>query len=154
MPLDEYYKLRDFSKSPEPGGKAEKSGTGKSKIFSVQEHDASHLHWDFRLEIGGVLKSWAIPKQPPLEEGIKRLAIQTEDHPIEYATFEGVIPEGLYGAGTVKLWDHGEYNEIEIKDNKIIVELSGSRMKGTYVLVKTRFRGQENSWLFFKKKKE
>ena len=101
MSIDEYQKLRDFTRSPEPKG----GGTGKStgSIFVVHRHDASHLHYDLRLEMGGVLRSWAVPKEPPEEEGVKRLAIQTEDHPIEYADFEGTIPEGMYGAGNVSI---------------------------------------------------
>jgi len=102
-----------------------------------------------RLEIDGVLKSWAVPKTPPTESGIKRLAVQVADHPIEYATFEGVIPEGQYGAGTVEIWDRGEYVMKERSEDKLIFEIKGNKLKGLYCLV--RFKGKEN-WLFFKKK--
>jgi len=119
------------------------------KIYVIQKHDATHLHYDFRLEIDGVLKSWAIPKEPPTESGIKRLAVQVEDHPIEYATFEGTIPEGQYGAGTVEIWDKGEYVMKDRKEDKLIFEIRGNKLKGLYCLV--RFKGKEN-WLFFKKK--
>ncbi len=149
MPLEEYRKIRDFTKSPEPRG-----GIGDSiegKIFVVHEHHASRLHYDLRLEIGGVLRSWAVPKEPPVEEGIRRLAIQTEDHPIEYATFEGTIPEGMYGAGTVKIWDKGEFVLEEEKDKELLFELKGKKMTGRYALIKTRFKGKD-SWLFFKRK--
>jgi len=145
--LEEYYKKRNFLRSPEPKGF--KSKSEGSKIFVIQRHDASHLHYDLRLEIEGVLKSWAIPKIPPEKEGIKRLAVQTEDHPVEYANFEGKIPEGQYGAGTVEIWDKGKFIPEKIKDNEIIFELQGNKMKGKFVLI--RFKDQKN-WLFFKKK--
>ena len=148
MALSEYQKLRDFSKTPEPEGGAR---PGAGNIFVVHEHDATHLHYDLRLEIGGVLRSWAVPKEPPEKEGVKRLAIQTEDHPLEYADFEGVIPEGMYGAGTVRIWDRGEFNLKEETDDKLLFELNGKKLSGEYVLIKTKFRGKE-SWLFFKRK--
>jgi DNA ligase D-like protein (predicted 3'-phosphoesterase) len=97
----------------------------------------------------GVLKSWAIPKEPPSALGVRRLAVQVEDHPVEYANFEGTIPEGEYGAGTVEIWDRGTYKLIERKEDKLIVEINGKKLKGIYVLL--RFRDQKN-WLFFKKK--
>ena len=122
---------------------------GDGKIYVIQKHDATHLHYDFRLEIDGVLKSWAIPKEPPTESGVKRLAVQVEDHPIEYATFEGIIPEGQYGAGTVEIWDKGEHVIKDRKDDRLIFEIKGDKLKGLYCLV--RFKGKEN-WLFFKKK--
>ncbi len=146
--LEEYQKLRDFAKTPEPKGGAKK---GAGNIFVVHEHDASRLHYDLRLEMGGVLRSWAVPKEPPEKEGIKRLAIQTEDHPIEYADFEGSIPEGMYGAGTVKIWDRGVFNLEKEEEGEILFELKGKKLAGRYVLIKTMFRGKE-SWLFFKRK--
>jgi DNA ligase D-like protein (predicted 3'-phosphoesterase) len=147
LTLEEYHKRRNFTKSPEPKGVERKPED--SKIFVIQKHDASHLHYDLRLEIEGVLKSWAIPKMPPEEEGIKRLAVQTEDHPLEYANFEGRIPEGQYGAGTVEVWDKGKFVLEKIKDDEIIFELQGNKMKGEFVLI--RLKNQKN-WLFFKKK--
>lgn len=120
------------------------------RIFVVQKHAARHLHWDFRLSLDGVLKSWAVPKEPPVEKGLKRLAIQVEDHPLEYADFEGVIPEGLYGAGKVEIWDRGEFELIKRELGKIEVALHGRILNGKYVLLKYPKAG-ENSWLFFKK---
>ena len=148
MPLSEYEKLRDFAKSPEPRGSGKQSA---GNIFVVHEHDAMHLHYDLRLEMGGVLRSWAVPKEPPEKEGIKRLAIQTEDHPLEYADFEGIIPEGMYGAGTVRIWDKGEFILESEKDNELLFELKGRKLTGRYALIKTRFKGKD-SWLFFKRK--
>jgi DNA ligase D-like protein (predicted 3'-phosphoesterase) len=147
LTLEEYYKKRNFNKSPEPKGD-EKNPEG-SKIFVIQKHDASHLHYDLRLEIEGVLKSWAVPKTPPEEMGIKRLAVQTEDHPLEYAGFEGKIPEGQYGAGTVEIWDKGKFLPEKIKDDEIIFELQGKKMRGKFVLIRLKDR---KNWLFFKKK--
>jgi DNA ligase D-like protein (predicted 3'-phosphoesterase) len=121
----------------------------EDKIYLVHKHSASHLHYDLRLEMDGVLKSWAIPKEPPLTSGVRRLAVQVEDHPIEYATFEGEIPEGEYGAGLVEIWDKGTYELTDRKPDKLIVNIHGQRLKGPYVLV--RFKDVKN-WLFFKKK--
>jgi DNA ligase D-like protein (predicted 3'-phosphoesterase) len=148
MPLLEYQKMRDFTKSPEPeGGTKQSSGN----VFVVHEHDASHLHYDLRLEMGKVLRSWALPKEPPEKEGIKRLAIQTEDHPLEYADFEGTIPEGMYGAGTVRIWDRGELGIEKDKENELLFELKGRKLIGKYALIRTKFKGKD-SWLFFKRK--
>lgn len=120
-------------------------------IYVIQEHHASHLHWDLRLEIKGVLKSWAIPKEPPKTKGVKRLAIQVEDHPLAYAKFQGVIPEGNYGAGKVEIWDSGTYELLEKNKEKIEFRISGKKLKGEYVLVKTNYGSKpEKSWLFFK----
>ncbi|AEH44153.1 DNA ligase D, 3'-phosphoesterase domain protein [Thermodesulfatator indicus DSM 15286] len=118
--------------------------------FSVQEHHASHLHWDLRLEKDGVLKSWAIPKGPPLEPGVRRLAIQTEDHPLDYIYFEGIIPPGYYGAGVVKLWDKGEYDIEKWEDEKIVVNFHGEKLKGRYTLLRLR----DKNWLIFKNKRQ
>ena len=121
----------------------------RKRIFVIQKHAARRLHYDLRLEMDGVLKSWAVPKEPPVEAGVKRLAVQVEDHPLEYANFEGIIPEGHYGAGKVEIWDKGKYILRERTENKIIFDLEGERLRGTYVLI--RFKGDKN-WLFFKKK--
>ena len=119
-------------------------------IFVVQEHNASHLHWDFRLEMDGVLKSWAVPKEPPIDKETKRLAIEVEDHALAYGKFEGEIKEG-YGKGTVKIWDKGTYKLEDKKPGKIVFELNGSRMKGKYVLLKTKYGSKpDKSWLLMK----
>ncbi len=118
--------------------------------FSVQEHHASHLHWDLRLEKDGVLKSWAIPKGPPLKIGIRRLAIETEDHPLDYIYFEGIIPPGCYGAGIVKLWDRGTYEIESWEDDKIVVVFNGEKLRGRYALLRLK----DKNWLFFKTKKQ
>lgn len=114
-------------------------------IYVIQEHHAKRLHWDLRLEIDNVLKSWALPKEPNDKD--KRLAIQVEDHPIEYALFEGEIPKGNYGAGLVKIWDRGTFELESLKDKKIVVRINGKKLKGRYCLLK--FRNDKN-WLFFK----
>lgn len=119
-------------------------------IFVIHKHNATHLHWDFRLEIEGVLKSWAVPKEPPAKAGVKRLAVQVDDHPLGYAKFHGTIPEGMYGAGTVKIWDHGSYELLERTENKISFILHGKKLKGRYELVRFAKSGKRN-WLFFKK---
>lgn len=127
------------------GKKAKES----KRVYSIQEHHASHLHWDLRLEMAGVLKSWAIPKEPSSNPTIKRLAVAVEDHPLSYALFEGEIPEGSYGAGTVKLWDKGSYEIVsEEPGKKYIVNIKGKKLRGIYCLIK--FKDGKN-WLFFKK---
>jgi DNA ligase D-like protein (predicted 3'-phosphoesterase) len=146
MSLEDYRRKRSFDKTREPMG--EEKGSGGA-IYVIQKHDATHLHYDLRLEMDGVLKSWAVPKAPPLEKGVKRLAVQVEDHSIEYADFEGVIPEGQYGAGTVEIWDRGRYILKERDESKIVFELIGNRLKGVYCLVKFKGRGEKN-WLFFR----
>ena len=150
--LGEYRSKRDFAKTSEPQGKIESGKTDKP-VYVIQKHSATRLHYDLRLEMEGVLKSWAIPKGPPLEEGVKRLAVETEDHPLDYASFEGEIPEGAYGAGKVEIWDRGHYIPREIEDGKIIVEINGEKLKGVYCLIKTKFKEQK-SWLFFRKKEK
>lgn len=124
------------------------SSTAKCIVdrFVVQEHHASHLHWDFRLELDGVLVSWAVPKGPPTEPGVKRLAIRVEDHPLDYIDFEGVIPEGEYGAGTVEIWDSGEYRLIDRSPRALEFELLGKRLKGVYKLLNMK----DKNWLMFK----
>ena len=119
--------------------------------FVVHSHFAKSHHYDLRLEMNRVLKSWAIPKIPPTAKGTKRLAIQVEDHPLSYATFEGTIPEGNYGAGEVKIWDKGTYELIEKNPKSMKIKFSGKKLKGDYVLVKTSYGDKpEKSWLFFK----
>jgi DNA ligase D-like protein (predicted 3'-phosphoesterase) len=147
MGLAEYRKKRNFSKTREPRSIITKKKE-KENIFVVQEHHASHLHWDFRLEMNHVLKSWAVPKGPPAEAGIKRLAVQVEDHPLSYARFHGRIAEGNYGAGTVKIWDSGKYQLIEKTMKKIVFELHGRKLKGRYTLL---FFQPPKNWLWYRK---
>ncbi|HET6252662.1 MAG TPA: DNA ligase D [Puia sp.] len=162
MALKEYKKKRSFVNTPEPqGGRPD----GKTLQFVVQKHAASHLHYDFRLEMDGVLKSWAIPKGPSLNPADKRLAMQVEDHPFDYKDFEGIIPPGNYGAGTVMVWDEGTYEALEetngtkaaqekalmkqLRDGSLKFRLNGKKLKGEFALVRTKGRG-ENSWLLIK----
>jgi bifunctional non-homologous end joining protein LigD len=162
MPLDEYHRKRDFSKSPEPRGdaaKAARAAGGRTLFFCVQKHLASHLHYDFRLELNGVLLSWAVPKGPSLDPTVKRLAMHVEDHPIEYGTFEGVIPEG-YGAGLVMLWDTGTWTpevadvDAALAKGDLKFSLDGYKLKGSWALVRTRGYGpgakDGRSWLLIK----
>jgi DNA ligase D-like protein (predicted 3'-phosphoesterase) len=118
--------------------------------FVVQRHDASRLHWDFRLEMDGVLKSWAVPKEPPTRPGLRRLAVAVEDHDLDYIDFEGVIPEGEYGAGTVEIWDRGDFELESRKPDKLVFELRGEKMRGRYTLV--HFTEKAENWLLFKSK--
>ncbi|MGB9562071.1 MAG: DNA polymerase ligase N-terminal domain-containing protein [bacterium] len=121
-------------------------------LFVIQEHHSSHLHWDFRFEYDGKLKSWAIPKEPPIEIGVKRLAIQVEDHELSWANFEGVIPEGNYGGGTVKIWDKGECEILQYQpESKIELILHGEKLKGKYILLKLG-DDKKGNYLFFKTK--
>jgi DNA ligase D-like protein (predicted 3'-phosphoesterase) len=119
--------------------------------FVVQKHDASRLHWDLRLEMDGVLKSWAVPKEPPTKPGLRRLAVAVEDHDLNYIDFEGVIPEGEYGAGTVEIWDKGTFDLESRKPDKLVFELRGERMRGRYTLV--HFTDKAENWLLFKTKR-
>lgn len=146
MGLKKYWEKRDFEKTTEPKGN--KKGSG-GNIYVIQKHAATHLHYDLRLEMDGVLKSWAVPKTPPTEKGVKRLAVKVEDHPIEYAEFEGIIAEGQYGAGTVEIWDKGRYVLKERDHNKLVFEIKGSKLRGIYCLVEYKGKGLKN-WLFFK----
>lgn len=160
--LIDYMEKRDFRYTKEPLGKIKKH-VSEHPIFVIQKHDASHLHYDLRLQINGVLVSWAVPKGPPLIESEKRLAIQTEDHPLEYAHFEGTIPEGNYGAGTVKMWDKGTFFTIKEKDGKLVpleeclkqghleIFFEGNKMNGPYALIKTKMSGKDQ-WLLLKMK--
>jgi DNA ligase D-like protein (predicted 3'-phosphoesterase) len=143
--LTEYRRKRDFIKTSEPEGQTKSPGGNR---FVIQRHQASHLHWDLRLEMEGVLKSWAVPKEPPTQPGIKRLAVQVEDHPMDYIDFQGTIAEGQYGAGTVGIWDRGPYRLEYAGEEKIIFELLGKKLSGRYALIHTR----ENQWIFFKTK--
>jgi bifunctional non-homologous end joining protein LigD len=148
MGLDEYKTKRNFQKTREP---EEKESEGTQPIFVVQEHHASHLHYDFRLALDGVLKSWAIPKGIPEEPKVRKLAVQTEDHPLGYEDFEGIIPKGEYGAGEVNIWDKGSFQLKERSPDKLVFVLEGERLKGTYALV--RFKGKEKdakNWLIMK----
>jgi len=146
MSLERYWRKRNFDKTPEPKGRVLK--TSKNR-FVVQEHwalKAGHHH-DFRLEMEGVLRSWAVPKGVPEKKGKRVLAIQTENHPVNYLNFEGEIPEGCYGAGVVKAFDKGKYELIERTENKIVFELEGKKLRGKYTLLKFK---KPNQWLLFK----
>lgn len=163
--LQVYRKRRNLKESPEPVGTVHKS-RGKKLLFVIQKHAARSLHYDVRLEIDGVLVSWAVPKGPSLNPQTKRLAVRTDDHPMEYAKFEGIIPEGSYGAGTVMVWDIGKYQNIKtdddgnlipmstcLKKGRIEVFLSGKKLEGNFAFVKTHFAGGEQ-WLMIKMRDE
>ena len=149
--LKAYAEKRDFLATTEPPAAQEKTTSGESKIFVVQEHHARRLHYDFRLEKDGVLKSWAVPKGIPATPEDKRLAVQVEDHPFDYAKFEGTIPEGQYGAGKVIIWDKGTYESKVWNEKMIEVILNGKRLKGRYALVPLK-RAGKNNWLMLKAK--
>lgn len=125
-----------------------------SPRFVVHEHDAAHLHYDFRLEMEGALRSWAIPKGPSMNPSEKRLAVLVEDHPLEYIDFQGIIPAGQYGAGTVGIWDRGTYVLLEKKKDKITFFLEGEKLRGNFTLVQLRGRGRGDEWLLIKQKDE
>jgi bifunctional non-homologous end joining protein LigD len=156
--LREYRQKRQFDATPEPHGAARARTKGnESQTYVVQKHLASHLHYDFRLEWRDVLLSWAVPKGPSLDPALKRLAIRTEDHPVEYANFEGVIPAGQYGAGTVMLWDRGTWQpetpevDASLEKGELKFTLCGTKLKGSWVLVRTRSFGTPRSaWLLIK----
>lgn len=162
--LKEYHKKRDFDVTAEPFGEAKGKKDKDKQIFVIQKHDASNLHYDFRLSVDGVLKSWAVPKGPSTDPDDKRLAVPTEDHPIEYADFEGVIPEVEYGGGTVMVWDAGTYENIKEDDdgNKISMKdqledghstfkLKGKKLKGGFALIRTQ-KGKNEKWMLIKMK--
>jgi bifunctional non-homologous end joining protein LigD len=156
MALEEYNKKRDFRKTREPRGKLER--TGKSR-FVIQRHDARRLHFDLRLEIDGVLKSWAVPKGPSLNPRDKRLAVETEDHPLKYLDFEGTIPKGNYGAGEMEIWDSGTFQSSSeaspskmYADGDLKLTFFGTKIRGEFALVRTRLDGQKTQWLLIKKK--
>src|SRR6516165_6806492 len=159
MALDEYRRKRDFRTTPEPHG-SRRARASRKLTFVVQKHDASHLHYDFRLEMNGVLKSWAVPKGPDLDPANKRLAMQVEDHPLEYGGFEGIIPEGEYGGGTVMLWDRGVWEPIGdavkgFKEGHLKFTLRGEKLHGGWILVRKggRSSGQdERRWFLFKER--
>ena len=123
----------------------------KKLMFVVQRHEALHLHFDFRIELDGAAKSWAVPKEPSMDESVKRLCISVPDHDIDYMSFEGTIPEGQYGAGKVRIWDRGSYEMIDRKKDKMVFKLDGKKLKGEFVLLRFKKDGEKN-WLFFKKK--
>jgi len=160
MPLEEYVAKRKFSATPEPApGKTAPNASGN--YFCVQRHDATRLHYDFRLEIDGVLKSWAVPKGPSLDPALKHLAAHVEDHPVEYGDFEGNIPSGNYGAGSVMLWDRGTFDLLgdvdglaQIARGDLKFRLHGEKLNGDFALVHMKNRGKGNEWLIIKKRDE
>ncbi|SHF47349.1 DNA ligase D, 3'-phosphoesterase domain-containing protein [Fodinibius roseus] len=157
-----YEEKRNMDETPEPSSPGRDKSSGNGPIFVIHKHDASNLHYDFRLEIEGVLKSWVLPKGPSTDPSQKRLAIPTEDHPMDYADFEGVIPEGQYGAGTVMVWDRGTYRNIHMEDDHTVpmnesyktgnigVELEGEKIKGGYALFKPSSNNMDGNWLLIK----
>src|SRR5207302_8317427 len=149
----EYRRKRDPRKTAEPFGKGRRRGD--EPIFVIQRHDARRLHYDFRLERDGVLASWAVPKGVPLEPGEQRLAVHVEDHPLEYGSFEGEIPQGQYGAGTVEIWDEGTYELVEEKRNGgLTVRLHGRRLEGVWGLIPAKLDGKEENWLLVRKREQ
>jgi len=145
MGLRKYQAKRDFSRTTEPKGRAVGQGGHR---FVVQRHQATHLHYDFRLEMGGVLRSWAIPKGPPLEPGVRRLAVQVEDHPVDYIDFAGEIPQGEYGAGKVEIWDRGNFDLEKETADRLEFSLRGKKLYGSYVLIHT----DGKNWLLIRRK--
>jgi bifunctional non-homologous end joining protein LigD len=159
MSLEKYREKRDFNISPEPSGNNKSAARTKSSLlYVIQKHRATQLHYDFRLELNGVLLSWAVPKGPSLDPSVKRLAMQVEDHPVDYGSFEGTIPEGEYGGGTVMLWDTGTWTpetddpEATLKKGDLKFTLNGKKLHGSWALVRTRGYGSraDKSWLLIK----
>jgi len=158
MSLNEYARKRSFQSTPEPKPAGQPAPSG-GMTFCVQRHDATRLHYDFRLEVDGTLKSWAIPKGPTLDPAVKRLAAMVEDHPLEYGGFEGSIPAGNYGAGSVMLWDRGTYELLgdksaqeQLARGDFKFRLHGEKLKGEFAIVHMKVRGKGNDWLLIKKK--
>jgi bifunctional non-homologous end joining protein LigD len=151
MSLILYNKKRKFNETREPKGKKEKPTNTHKLRFVVQKHDASHLHYDLRLEMNGVMKSWAVPKGPSMDPSVKRLAMQVEDHPISYNTFEGEIPEGNYGAGQVIVWDRGTYKLESVKKDEFKFFLNGKKLKGSFALFRFKKEG-DKEWMLVKHK--
>src|SRR4051812_13428126 len=161
--LERYREMRDFKRTPEPSGRVSRRfGTKAAEDaeplrFYIQRHHATRLHYDFRLELGGVLKSWAVPKGPSLDPSVKRLAMQTEDHPLEYGEFEGIIPEKEYGAGEVLLWDQGEWipedkdADAALRKGRLHFELKGEKLRGSWILTRTRSEESKPAWLLIKR---
>ena len=147
MALKKYQAQRKFLKTPEPKGKVEKRNLSR---FVVQKHQARNLHYDFRLELAGVLKSWAVPKGVPEQPGVKRLAVAVEDHPVDYINFSGQIPAGEYGAGAVEIWDKGKWRALDgaLERGSLKFSLAGKKLKGEYVLVRLK---DKKNWLIYKK---
>lgn len=160
MALEDYQRMRDFAATPEPAGKARpKSRKSQALQYCIQKHDATRLHYDFRLELDGTLKSWAIPKGPSLDPGVRRLAVHVEDHPLEYATFEGNIPEGHYGAGDVIVWDRGVWTpqgdpQEGYRKGKLKFSLEGEKLAGSWNLVRTQMDGKKEQWFLIKTRDE
>jgi DNA ligase D-like protein (predicted 3'-phosphoesterase) len=162
--LADYKKKRDFKKTTEPGDEEVSFEWAEGRpLFVIQKHQASSLHYDFRIEVDGVLKSWAVPKGPSTDPSVKRLAVPTEDHPLGYADFEGVIPEGEYGGGTMIIWDRGMYRNLkeadehgevpsleeQIEDGHVTIWLAGEKLQGGYALIRTG-KGEKARWLLIK----
>ena len=157
MGLKEYKAKRNFAVTAEPaGGKPLPKAVKGASRFVIQKHDATRLHYDFRLQMEGVLKSWAVPKGLPWAKGEKHLAVEVEDHPVDYATFEGIIPKGQYGGGTVMLWDQGDYyvhgeKPLEaLRDGRLHLVLHGEKANGEWTLIRTRMEGGKPQWLLLK----
>jgi bifunctional non-homologous end joining protein LigD len=156
--LKKYRSKRNFEATAEPAGAERSNGASEELLYVIQKHDASHLHYDFRLEWGGVLLSWAVPKGPSLDPSVKRLAARVEDHPVEYGGFEGTIPQGEYGGGTVMLWDRGTWTpelpdvDAALTKGELKFTLHGKKLKGSWVLVRTKGYGgsKKESWLLIK----
>ena len=160
--LEEYARKRDFSRTKEP--RAVRRKAASKLAYVIQKHEASRLHYDLRLELDGVMKSWAVPKGPSLDPAVKRLAVEVEDHPVDYNSFEGTIPEGEYGGGTVMIWDRGTYEyggdstsgvdglRRGLEKGTLEFILAGKRLKGTWVLIRTRRAGKAQQWLLIKQR--